>query len=630
MRKTILSFCIGALTLAGWVSVSADSHYLPTVSKDGKKCYYYSVDKGESVYGIISRFGWDADTFMLYNPSSVELKKGQVVYYPCETEESNKKDMTAVADSGDLNMQSDRESVASAIKDVSPKSKAISAVDELAIPLEQYRVADGDTYLSIIDRHKTSASRLFQDNPGLTPDNLSAGLLIKVRPGSDMANVELKDVVEKIQVSSKKYKAKQGDTWVSLSAVYNLDTTTLKANNPNVPVLKKGTHITIPVFKDTVVPKMLPVVDPRQQTDSGIRSIYEDVHKLNQYRQERKTCITVLVGTDAASKKREIDFLRGFMLGMDGVVSTPDRVTLRAIEIEDSEALNKAIYSGALKGTDMLVCATDKDFPAELAGYCDDNNILLLNVFDAKTDVSRMTPVGVQLLPSSDYFYNRIADFLTRVLSDRIYIYIGGNVTDNESLSAAILDRLRATDASKLVVLEDASALETYDFQPALSYAVISDAGSKEDISATMTALEKIVDKYPKMPLTLIGRPNWMVYAKPLEALLRKLDTYIPSRFMFDDDTPQSKQLEKDYYAFYKDTPVKSMPSYVAMGFDVARYFVSQYLATDSDLNYAKPAEAMVQLDFRPERADMWSGFVNKCVYLLHFTPFSTTDKIRL
>lgn len=629
MRKTILSFFIGALAVSAWLNVSADSRYLPTVRKDGKECYYYSVDKGESVYGILSRFGWDADTFMLYNPKSLELKKGQVVYYPCESVKDESVKEIAAQDLPAFLSAKDHTSDTSAKPELS-HSNQTALVDVNALPVELYTVSDGDTFGSIVGKYHTSVSQLFKDNPGLTPDNLTSELVIKVRPGSDMANAELKDVIEKVYTHSKKYKAAQNDTWSSVAMHHGLDTAVLKRSNPDVHVLRKGMRITIPQFKDTVVSKMVPTVDPREHTPVGIRSIYKETRGSEFYNDSRNICVTVLVGTDAASKKREIDFLRGFMLGMDGVVSSPRHVTLRAVEIDDNTSLEKAIASGALKEADMLVCATDKDFPNNLAEYCATENIMLLNVFDAKTDISQTSPHGIQLLPPSDYFYNRISDFLTRVMPDRTYLYVGGGMPDGESLSAALLERLRTSETAKVVMLEDVAALEAYDFQPSLSYAVISDAGTKDDINATLNALESIVDKHPKMPLTVIGRPNWMVYAKSMEALLRKLDTYIPSRFMFDDDSAQSKQLEKDYRSYYKEAPVKSMPSYAAMGFDVARYFVTQYLATGGDLNYAKPAEALVQLEFRPERTDMWSGFVNKCVYLLHFTPFSTTDKIRL
>lgn len=643
MRKTILSLCLGTLALTGWLSMSADSSYLPVVQKNGKQCYYYSVDKGESIFGIVSRFGWDVDTFMLYNSEAADLKKGQVVYYPCvpviapadvkgattgNSPAASSKSVSAgrLADM----LEADKREVSKPRTDANGLSKTEVAIDINTIRPEYYTVVEGDTHMSIARANHTSVAQIFKDNPGLTPDNLVTGVTLKVLPGSDMAKAELRSVVEKVHVKDKKYKIKRDDTWAIIALANNLDTVALKKANPKVTGLTKGLRINIPQFKDSAVMKMMPVLDEREQTPAGVKQLYAESRLSNLASLDSNCNITLLIGTDDASKRREIDFLRGFMLGMDNVVKAPNHVTLRAVELEDSTTMGKLIRTDGLAGTNMLVCATDKDIPLDLVDYCASRGIMLFNVFDAKTDISKLSAYAVQVLPSSEYFYTRTADFLARVMPDRIYIYVGSATSDSESMSMAMLARLKDEPNIRVVSLPDAEALSVYDFQPSLSYAVISDAGTKDDINATLSALEMVVDKYPKMPLTLIGRPNWMVYANTTEKLLRKLDTYIPSRFIFDDSTPQAKKLESDYKEYYKETPVKSLPQYAAMGYDVARYFVSQYLATGGDFNYFVPAEDMIQLEFRPERSDMWNGIVNKCVYLLHFTPFATTDKIRL
>ena len=197
-------------------------------------------------------------------------------------------------------------------------------------------------------------------------------------------------------------------------------------------------------------------------------------------------------------------------------------------------------------------------------------------------------------------------------------------------MSGAMMQRLKDRGITRIVNLPDADALAGYDFNPLSSYTVISDAGTKANIDKTLKVLEEIVDTYPNMPLTIVGRPGWMVYSQSLEPLLRKLDTYIPSRFLFDSDSESGKTFEEEFKAFFKSAPLNSMPMYSVMGNDVARYFIDQYIKTDGDLNYAQPADSLMQLDFRLDRPQMWSGFMNRRVYLLHFTPFSTTDRISL
>lgn len=77
-------------------------------------------------------------------------------------------------------------------------------------------------------------------------------------------------------------------------------------------------------------------------------------------------------------------------------------------------------------------------------------------------------------------------------------------------------------------------------------------------------------------------------------------------------------------------TPVKSFPSYAAMGYDSAIYFIPSIAKTGGDLNAFVPSEETVQSDFDFKRMSNWSGFMNPVVYLVRFTPYDTVDKIKI
>lgn len=49
----------------------------------GNECLVYDVNKGESLYGIAKKYGWDIKLLQEYNPEmNSELKKGDKLYYP--------------------------------------------------------------------------------------------------------------------------------------------------------------------------------------------------------------------------------------------------------------------------------------------------------------------------------------------------------------------------------------------------------------------------------------------------------------------------------------------------------------------------------------------------------------------
>lgn len=617
----------------------SDTSYLPVVQRNGEDCYYYSAEKGESVYGIVNKFGWDTDTFMRYNPDASELKGGQVVYYPCVTD----KDFPAPARPEESSVPAEKQPTrgntleisVSELSKTTAAARTGSATVVQDVDPKKYKVQAGDTFASITKARRTGIKALFKGNPGLTPENLEPGVEIMVFPGTDMENAAYRNVTEQVRSGHKKYKVKQKDTWYSIARKNHIDTLQLMGSNPEVKLLQKGTRIVIPHFKDTLVNKLVPVEDARVNSLGGLTEIYREV-KARHYengtaKPANMLAVAVLVSCDDANgRRRDLEFLRGFMLGLDGRKSSDSSVKLKGVDLADYGSLTRALQSGDFDDVDVITCSVDKNFPEELVRFCRDRGIMLVNVFDAKTDISSDLPTGVQLLPPSSYFYDRASDFLTRVMSDRTFIFVDYDSTDDDNMSGAMMQRLQDSGIMKIVNLADSEALAAYAFNPASSYTVISDAGTKDNIYKTLGTLEEIVDKYPNMPLSIVGRPNWMVYSTSLEKLFRKLDTYIPSRFLFDDDSIQSKDFTAKYKSFFKSAPLRSMPMYSVMGYDVATYFVDQYLKTEGDLNRAEPAEGMLQLDFKLDRPEMWDGFMNRRVYLLHFTPFATTDKISL
>lgn len=615
MKRTIITLCAASMMLVCAATAKTDGSYLPVVQRNGEKCYYYSAERGESVYGIVNKFGWDAETFMRYNPDASELKGGQVVYYPCVPDDGNSPDV--------------------AVTDSLRPAPSPAASAPVATQSEAYVVKEGESIGSIAKSTHTGVRTLFRGNPGLTPDNFAPGVTIRVFPGTDVENAVYRDVTEQVRAGQKQYKVRQKDTWQSIARKNHVDTTSLMAANPGVGMLRKGIRIVIPQFKDTTVTRLVPEVDSRVGSVSGLRDIYREVHVRSGAAgtpvAEDSLRVAVLVSCDdAGGRRRDLEFLRGFMLGLVDKDMSGARISLHGADIADYGSLPLALRSGDFDKADMIICSVDKNFPDELVRFCDERGIMLLNVFDAKTDISSMLPTGVQLLPPSSYFYDRTSDFLTRVMSDRTFLFVDYDSSDDENMSGAMMQRLKDSGVARIETLADADALAAYDFNPEASYAVISDAGSRDKISKTLEVLETIVDKYPNMPLSIVGRPNWMVYSSSLEKLFRKLDTYIPSRFLFDSNSRKSEDFTARYRSFFKNAPLKTMPMYSVMGFDVADYFVDRYLATGGDLNYAEPAEDMLQLDFRLDRPEMWSGLMNRRVYLLHFTPFSTTDKISL
>lgn len=649
MKKIIATAVLLAATLPVSLRTFADDpSYLPEVEVNGIRCYYYTADKGESVFGITEKFGWNPEVFIKFNPEATDIKNGQVVYYPINTTDAaslSEPDNGAAVDAitgatvdvskntvGNVDAKESTDN--SGALDLNTPS--IGQIENKAPKLEEkiYIAKKGQSIVDIARTNEMSVVQLMKQNPGLTLGDIPEGTELKVTPGSNMTKAQYAEVIDYQQTGVKSHKVKKNETWLSIAKKNNIDTLQLKYSNPTVTTLNKGVKIVIPQFKTTTVNKWIPVLDKRENTPLGLQQIYEETH--TQMKKESGLASTILniavlvSGNDASDRRRDLEFLKGFMLGLQGTSYPGVNVNIKGLDLADYGSLKNLIASGELNDCGIIICSVDKDFPQELVDYSDKHDKMLFNVFDARTDISKLAKNTVQILPSSEYFYDRASDFLTRVMNDRIFIFVDALNDDPESMCGAIRTRLLGNAPERMVDLPDARALAEYDFNPLKSYIVVSDAGNKAEISSTLAALEKAVDQNPNMPLGIVGRASWIVYSNSLEKLFRKLDTYIPSRFIYDSDSAESKEFITKYRSYYNEAPLNSLPMYSIMGYDIADYFVDQYIKHNGDLNFAEPGEGQIQIEFRPDREKMYDGIVNKRIYLLHFTPFSTTEKISL
>lgn len=179
------------------------------IREDGQ-FYYHQVQAGETLYALTKRYNKTLSEIIELNPFvEKELEIGAVLRIPKEyrTEEEDK----VVAEAG----------------------------DEYFI----HRVESGDTFYSYKRRFGVTKEQLLELNPQLK-DGLLAGLTIKI------PTTETQKITVRPDDSGKfiKHEVLAGETFYSLSHLYNVEILTIKALNPELKSrgLKAGETIYIP------------------------------------------------------------------------------------------------------------------------------------------------------------------------------------------------------------------------------------------------------------------------------------------------------------------------------------------------------------------------------------------------
>lgn len=643
-KKVLPIACVAMVALSGYAETKLD-----VVDILGRKYYVYEAKKDDTLFGIARKYGWDDVELARVNSKVTSpLEKGTKIYYPCEMTVG-----TVANQSDDLNLS------AQPLSHKVKKGETVYAISRLYnIPVETiyrlnpgsregikagetlklrdieraistddnpayYTIKRGDTLYKLAKNFDTTVAAILELNPGISEFNFKADEVIRVPKKGEGIKKTTQMVEEETVEGFEPYKVSKHDTWDSIAQRNGISEEALRDANKNVRKLKNKEIIGIPVVSTDSVERTIIEEDPREQTISGIKHIYNDVHGIMTDSIKKEVRIAILLSEP--NSKKDLDFTRGFLTGVNDDVKAANY------------PVNVSVFDGTKKSTviienldnfkpDLVFSTSDHGTPDYLADYALVSQTPVVNTFDLKDDFYTRNPYIIQLLSPSNYFNDEIINNLKKDYKDYNLMFMGD--TDDSDQLAGALEEI--WDISRIKKISDPEILGSLNLNSADKYLIYGTANKKSEIAESLKAVKKLREGNPYAEIVFVGRPNWMAYDETLATELHEADTYIPSRFYFDKDSQEGKIFNLKYKALFNMTPVKSYPMYAAMGYDTAEYFIPTLIWANGDLNKFIPSEETVQSDFDLYRPTNWSGFINPVVYLVRFEPGNNSYKIKI
>lgn len=640
--KNIKKEAIVALLALGSVT-GIYANGLPVKEILGQQYYVYEVKKGDSVYGVTHRFGWDEAEFVRLNPSAADgLKRGEVVYYPTGKVtaveiESHSAPVLVPDELPALTHEVKRgETVysiakmydipVSVIYDSYPSSKSgIKAGEILTIdqnkagfgksdklPFFYITIKTGDTLYSTAKKYGTSVEDLMGANPGVSEFSFKAGSILKV-PVSHRGPKVRRTLVEEQTVGSlATYKVDKDDNWNSISRKTGVSVEELQEANNDVKRLRKNDVLAVPSVETVTVEKDVPYTDPREENVEGRKEIYDSIHHIgdNTIRNVR-----IALMMDDPEARRDIEFSRGFLMAVKQLGNPGYKVNIKVL------AANLPIED-VLKSIDefnpqVVFTLSDKGAADWLVNYGSSKGIEAVNVFDAKSDTYTSTPSVIQLLSPSAYFNDAVAREVAERYSDRKLLTVTKGV-DADQLADAIAAAFSAGESRRVQIDNlNSTLLPSGD-----ELVVVADLTDKADIEKLFSQLSAAKESNPLLNIAVVGRPNWVTFAESMAEQFYNNDVTIPSRFFFNPESEAGKSFIADYTALYERGPLKSYPNYAATGYDAANWFIPALAINEGDFNVTVPKADMLQMPVELNRISNWGGFYNGASMLIHYTPW--------
>jgi len=640
-QYNLLSFSALLLYL---FTMEASAENFPTVDLQGKHFFYYSVKKGDSLYGISKQNSWDIDTIRKYNKKVFSgLKKDMRIYYPADAKPADYE--LKVSDKKSILIPLDPDHVVKKgetvygiakhygipvadIYSLNPSAKfGIREGEKLKMPatlladIKQYTIRQGDTPYSVAKLFNTGVSDIYKANPGISDKNFKYGHKIMIPVNTNEKRLRTEIVKENQLQGFDTYKAKSGDSWNGIAKKYGVTVEDLTEINEGVE-MKKGAIVAVPDYAMVDVKKTYVEEDPREKTEEGRNMIYEEVAKARNITPGNVRMAVVL---DAPASRKDMEFSRGLIASLDVHKNSGYEISFKII---DGTHSSDSIVNVLTEFNPNLLISTADNLPAYLSDYSGSHSVALLNTFDVKSDATSSNPYIIQLLPPSDIFTNITARYISDTFGKRKIIFVGR--TENDEIAQALCKRFESSQRMDMSPEE----LLDYPFYDNENYLIYCASTDRNEVSGI---LDKIIDirlTSPMSEISVIGKPSWITFVDALSEKFSRADVYFPSRFYFDTATPDSKQFMNTYKNIYNHPPYKSYPIYSVTGFDVGNYFFDAVGRNGGDFSgesqLFSAGNTMLQNDINLIRVSNGAGLINVASYLVRFLPGQITDKIKI
>ncbi len=480
-----------------------------------------------------------------------------------------------------------------------------------------YTVRKGDTLYGLAEKYNASVVSLMSENPGISERNFKTGTTIRIVPNSRKTVIVSETKQANTVVGFSQYKVQKNDTWESIAQSAGVSRDDLVSANPSERLPKKGGWVVVPKMEMKDRETLVEIPAEAEATIDDRDSIYNDVHHIDA--AENKVDVAVVL--DDPASKSNIDFIRGFIMGVDDLKNSGCKINLNVIDAAKENDTQDDFNT--LKSANLIIGVYENDFPAELANIGNENGVEVVNVFDTKSDLYQTNPSMVQLLQPIEYFNDLSASYIYDLDNNAQLILLGDD--DKGDKFAEALTQKYSPDVTSRLSVEEFAA---YPFSPYEKYVVYCFQLKKDDIEAALDAI--IGAQNNGIDILPVGRAQWVAFAPGLSEKFGQAQVIVPSRFYANHFLSEQKQFNENFHAHYNRNPYNSFPQYAMLGYDVARYFISTTADNHGDYNREIKYRSGIQNDIEIRRLNNWSGFINVNGYILKYLPADAVSKIEI
>ena len=221
------------------------------------------------------------------------------------------------------------------------------------------------------------------------------------------------------------------------------------------------------------------------------------------------------------------------------------------------------------------------------------------------------------------------ADLFLKTFKGKSVLFLHTNKADQHDFTQYLRQRLLVQGATVVDANEDATIAQ---LKTALNnkrhIIVVPDASDVSALQNVFSKLSEVRQAMPKTELSLIGYSSWLNQSARYEVELFLNDTYIFTPSYYEPSFADVRQFNADYQAWFKKQPLDVIPRMGLLGYDTGLQMLQGILKYGEKYNVQGTEKGLLQSNLRFGRTEEDGGYINQSMFLIHYKPNRTIDKI--
>jgi LysM repeat protein len=527
-----------------------------------------------------------------------------------------------------LNIPTSEQKAVNANQQVANAFGNANSASQVALPQGSdpvfHEIKAGEDIYSIAKQYNVTIEGILTANPGLKPNEYTAGAKVKLVPNS-----ALPFIYERTSRRNYKYEVKRGETYASIAAENGITENELKAANPDLKKVKKGKTITLPKpYKERVTGEMasIPVEELRDYYEPIINDLYNDlVGKRLENELNVAMILPFQLHKSAPPKQAYLytGYYKGFLLALDSVSQITDKhINLKVYDTQHNLNVTDSILSlPELKTVNMIIAPSEPQQLARINAFGKANNVPVLNCFTTKNEDYLDNPYVYQVNTPTNEMMHTVMKWFDEQFKGYNVVFLSSASDNDKEMFEHMRNHITRKKYTTTTI--NTSGDLTYSdisnqMDPGYKYVFIPSSGDKALIKRYIKALKQVKNDRFDCDLSLIAFPEYVLYLKDYQTDLQDVDTYMFTRF-FNAKGFRTRDLEAAYKKNFEGEPLSAVPNMAIYGYDTGMYLLKS-LGVDGIIDDETPMYKGIQTSFRWERGDNWRGYTNQAIEIVHFS----------